>query len=481
MFIKRLYTAVFLLSWMISAFSQTTTEKWIATGQDETMESMTYLYSDILFLVSYRGEQSTTYQEQFTNYSNVLYKSDFNLDFSDSLFIDEIGNYDVLVKDFLKVDNTGILYWAKALEKDTQDEQLCLLWFDENLNLVSSSILGSPDTIEAVSDAILCTNGNLLFVGATSFQALQGDYLLWEFDENLNQVKKVFFEETVEDFPTLLEIPGTQKYHFIVGFNTFQFDSDLNFETQFVFPSDINIHPQPQNKRYNDFDYIKTGLFLSAPIPGSPWEMDMAFSVMDENANVLDTYTFGVQDSTDSPGKLDFITTDTIFFAGTRNISFNPIEDSWVPMYTTNLQGEVLDYKFWGGGGQYSFSDLLAIPTGGYLLAMTRWDYENHPDTITRDIFLVTENYGNPLTEIAENNIKNEILLYPNPGKEFIHISTGERNLYFRLFDINSGLVLEQKFDNDAILETSNLSAGVYIYEILQGSKILKKGKWIKQ
>ncbi len=475
------YIVIIFLFFIISGYSQTTTEKWIATPQDEIMENMTYLYSDILFLVSYRGEQAANYFEKFTNYSNVLYKSDFNLNFSDSLFIDEIDNYDILVKSFLRVDNTGIMYWGKALEKNTQDEQLCLLWFDEDLNLVDNLILGSPDTLEVISDAIMCTNGNLLFAGTTSFQMLQGNYLLWEFDENLNEVKKVFFEETVEDFPTVIEIPGTDKFHFIVGFNTFQFDSDLNYDTTYVFPSDINIHPQPQNKLFNDFDYIKTGLFLSAPIPGSPWEMDMAFSVMDENAAVLNTYTFGIPDSTDSPGKLDFITTDTIFFAGTRNISYNPVEDSWVSLFTTNLQGEVLNHQFWGGGGQYSFSDLLALPDGGFLLAMTKWDYEANPETVTRDLFLVTENYGNPITKTNNPEFKSDITVYPNPGKDIIRISAGIDGLHFKLLDLNLNVVAESDFNGEATINVSLFPKGIYIYEISQESRILNRGKWVKQ
>ncbi len=477
---KLFFLIAFFVLGFFSGFSQTSTQKWISTSQDESMESMTYLYHDILFLVSYRGSQASTYQEQFTNYSNVLYKSDFDLNFSDSLFLDEIDNYDVLVKRFLKVDNTGLLYWGKAMEKDTQDEQLCLLWFDQDLNLVSSSILGSPDTLEVISDAILCTNGNLLFVGATSFEALQGNYILWEFNENLNQIKKVILEETVEGSPTILEIPGTEKYHFIIGFNTFQFDSNLNYEATYVFPSDISIHPQQQNKRFNDLDYIKTGLYLSAPIPGSPWEMDMAFSVMNENASLMETYTFGIPDSTDTPGKLDFITTDTIYYAGTLNLSLNPVEDSWVSLYTTNLQGVVLDYQFWGGGGQYNFSDLLALPEGGFLLAITKWDYEANPTIITHDILLITKNYGNPVTETSDIEISNDILLYPNPGSDRMHITANGYNLHIRLFDINYRVVLEKDFDIKTTLGTSNLSPGIFVYEISQGNKILERGKWVK-
>ncbi len=466
----------------IAVPSQNQIEKWIATPEDEYVESMDYLYFDILFLTVHRGEIAGNYQERFTNYSNMVYKSDFNLEFSDSLYLDEVGDYDVLIKGFLKVDPTGLLFWAKAMEKNTQDEQLCLLWFDESLNLVNSMILGSADTMEVVSDAIVRSNGNLLFVGSTSYEALQGSYILWELDENINEVNKVIFGESVAYDPTIIEIPGTEKFHLFAGFETFQFDSGLNFETQYDFPANINIHPQGQNKLINNFDYIKMGLYISAPIPGSPWEMDMAFNIMDENANVTDTYTFGIPDSIDTPGKLDFVNTDTIYFGGTRNLSNNPVQDSWVSLFTTNLDGEVLEHRFWGGGGQYAFSDLTALPTGGFLLAITRWDYLDFPDEKTRDIRLITENYGNPLT--GKHNItfnRGIFQVYPNPGNNFIQIKGAGEGLHFRLLDIHSRIILETDFDESAEIEINGVPSGLYFYEILKGREVLQTGKWIKQ
>jgi hypothetical protein len=481
LFRKTVFTFLLVFG-TIGVYSQNQVEKWIATPEDEYVESMDYLYFDFLFLTVHRGEVAETYQENFTNYSNVLYKSDFNLEFSDSLLLDEVGDYDVLVKGFLKVDATGLLFWAKALNKNTQDEQLCLLWFDESLNLVNSAIMGSPDSLEVISDVIVRSDGNLLFVGVTSPEALQGSYILWEFDANIDEVKKIIFSESVAYEPTIIEIPGTSKFHLCAGFETFQFDYELNFEILIDFPANINIHPQNQNKLINDFEYLKTGLYISAPIPGSPWEMDLSFSLMDENATVTDTYTFGIPDSIDTPGKLDFINTDTIYYGGTRNLSNNPVQDSWVSLFTTNLQGEVLEHRFWGGGGQYQFSDLSALPTGGFLLAVTRWDYQNFPDGKTRDIRLITENSGNPITGNPDIIFKKDnFQLYPNPGNNYIQIKAVGRGLHFRLLDVHSKIILEADFDETAEIDINRVHSGIYFYEISKGKEILQTGKWIKQ
>ena len=479
---KNLLLVIILVLGAFQLFSQVSFQKWIGSPQDEYVESMSYIYSDFLILTIHRGELAGSYPENFTNYSNVIYKSDFELSFSDSLFLDEIDDYDVLVKGFLKVDSQGLLFWAKAMHKNTQDEQLCLLWFDESLNLVNSLLLGSTDLMEIISDAIVRGNGNLLFVGSTSFEALEGNYILWEFDENINEEKKIIFEEVVAYMPTVIEIPGTDKFHLCAGFETFQFDSELNFETVFDFPATINIHPQNQNKLINDFEYLKLGLFLSAPVPGSPWEMDMAFVRMDENATVTESYTYGIADSIDTPGKFDFINTDTIFFAGTRNLSFNPVQDSWVSLFTTNLQGEILEHQFWGGDGQYGYSGLTALPYGGFLLGITRWDYLAFPDDRTRDVLLITENYGNPTTGLAQhfNNYDN-MQVFPNPGNDMVYVNGAENSLYIRMMDIYSKLVLETGFNETANIDVSHLPVGIYIYEISSGNEIIKTGKWIKQ
>ena len=474
--------AIVFILWSPGLFSQVSFQKWIGTPQDEYVEDISYLYSDFLMLTIHRGELAESYPENFTNYSNVLYKSDFELSFTDSLFLDEIGDYDVLVKGFLKVGSQGLLFWAKAMHKGTQDEQLCLLWFDESLNLVNSLLLGSTDTMEIISDAIVRTNGNLLFVGSTSFEALEGNYILWEFDGDINEVGKIIFEEVVAYMPTVIEIPGTNKFHLFAGFETFQFDSDLSFETVYDFPATINIHPQGQNKLINNFEYLKQGLFLSAPVPGSPWEMDMALAHMDENATVTETYTFGIADSIDTPGKFDFINTDTIFFAGTRNLSFNPVQDSWVSLFTTNLQGEILEHRFWGGSGQYDYSGLTALPYGGFLLGVTRWDYLGFPDARTRDILLVTENYGNPTTGLANQFVNDyNIRVFPNPGNDMVCIEGTGKDFRIRMIDAHSNLVLETGFNETANIDVSQLAIGIYFYEISNGKEIIKTGKWIKQ
>ena len=460
--------------------AQNSYERWISTPEDEYIHRMRYMYGDMFIMVGHRGEYTTNHIEKFFNYRNVIYKSDFELNLTDSLIIDQIDGHEILIQDFIKIDDQGMLFWGQALNIDIMDEQLCFMWLDENLNIVNSEILGDNDLLEVISDGIQSSNGNMLFIGSTSDQVLEGQYLLWQFDENSQEINKVIHNDFVAYDPYLVELPGSSKYHVCSRYTTLQFDADLNFETQYEFNNTINIIPDNQNMLISQNEYIKTGLFLTAPIPGFPWEMDLALTIMDENAEVIDAFTFGIPDSLESVGRMDFVSTDTIYYGGSRNLFYNPPENSWVSLFTTNLDGEELEHRFWGGDGLYTFSDVVAIPNGGFLMASSRWDFVNYPDTIQRDIILVMENYGNPITVYNELSAKTKVDIFPNPGKNVIHINCPFDEYQFILYDEMGNKLVERNLNSQISIPVHQLSSGIYFYIVRQQDRIIQSGKWIK-
>lgn len=475
------YFIFFLLVFIIgNSFSQNTYERWISTAEDEYIHRMNYLYGDMFILTGFRGEYTTNHQEKFFNYSNLIYRVDFELNLTDSLIFDEIDGHEILVQDFIKIDDQGMLYWGNALNTENLDEQLCFIWLDEYLNIVDSEIIGEEDLNEFISDGIQTINGNMLFTGSTSNQVLEGQFILWEFDMNNQEINKVIHEEDVAYFPTLVEIPATSKFHVCSKYTTLQFDADLNYETQYEFNNAINIIPDNQNKLINEDEYLKTGLYLSAPIPGFPWEMDMAMTIINENAEVISDFTLGVADSLESVGRMDFVTTDTIYYGGSRNVIMNPPENSWVSLYTTNLIGEELEYRFWGGDGSCVFSDVVAIPEGGFLMAATRWDFNFNPDPIQRDIMLVIENYGNPVTKIRNQDLLEEIKLFPNPGKNDIFFMGLKEEVQLHFYNEIGNLVINQTIAPESKIPVDDLKRGIYFYQIIKANQIIQSGKWIK-
>jgi len=480
MMFYRLIIIILLYFSLGSLNAQNSYERWISTPEDEYIHRMRYMYGDMFIMVGHRGEYTTDHLEKFFNYRNIIYKSDFELNLNDSLIIDQIDGHEILIQDFIKIDDQGMLFWANALNSDTQDEQLCFIWLDESLNIVTSEIVGEGDLLEVISDGIQCSNGNMLFAGSTSDQVLEGQYLLWEFDENSQEINEVIHNDNVAYMPYLIELPDASKYHVCSRYTTLQFDADLNFETQYEFNNTINIIPDNQNMLISQNEYHKTGLFLTAPVPGFPWEMDLALTIMDENAEVIEAFTFGIPDSLESVGRMDFVSTDTIYYGGSRNLFYNPPENSWVSLFTTNLDGAELEHRFWGGDGLYTFSDVVAIQNGGFLMASGRWDFINYPDTIQRDIMLVMENYGNPITMYSDLSAKAKVGIFPNPGKDVIHIDCPFEEYQFILYDEMGNKLVERNLNSQVYISVHQLTPGIYFYIIRQQNRIVNSGTWVK-
>lgn len=75
-----------------------------------------------------------------------------------------------------------------------------------------------------------------------------------------------------------------------------------------------------------------------------------------------------------------------------------------------------------------------------------------------------------------------DIILFPNPVKDFITIKGLYQKEYSILvFDINSKMIFNQKFNELFTLDTSVISSGIYFYEIKDANNKKNKGKFIKQ
>jgi len=82
---------------------------------------------------------------------------------------------------------------------------------------------------------------------------------------------------------------------------------------------------------------------------------------------------------------------------------------------------------------------------------------------------------------LAETNNVSSFDVFPNPfsDKLLIHTNNNEP-LEVILYDIMSRKIINQKFTNDISLSTVQLSKGIYIYEIKNQSKVIERGKILK-
>jgi hypothetical protein len=154
-------------------------------------------------------------------------------------------------------------------------------------------------------------------------------------------------------------------------------------------------------------------------------------------------------------------------------------------IYITNLQGDTITSRYYGGYGSYDVGYGLATSDGGYLYGIRWFNIETWvpSEPIDWDVILLKVNSEGLIT-----NLKPEIpfeitdfIVYPNPGTDNLKISSGYQNIQLKLFDVQGVLIADRLFNYSISLDTKMLKPGTYFYQILQNKKELKTGKWLKK
>jgi parallel beta-helix repeat protein len=82
---------------------------------------------------------------------------------------------------------------------------------------------------------------------------------------------------------------------------------------------------------------------------------------------------------------------------------------------------------------------------------------------------------------IADFDLQNQIMIYPNPLGDELNVSVNENiNFEIILYDFTSRKLLQKKFINSITLNTEQLSKGLYLYEVRSKDGSYKKGKVVK-
>ena len=88
----------------------------------------------------------------------------------------------------------------------------------------------------------------------------------------------------------------------------------------------------------------------------------------------------------------------------------------------------------------------------------------------------------NPLETSEFNTLDNEIVLFPNPAKDYIYVKGVTQKEYFlKILDSNSKVMLQLKITESQNIDISKLSSGIYFYEVIDSNLIKSKGKFVKK
>ncbi len=237
-------------------------------------------------------------------------------------------------------------------------------------------------------------------------------------------------------------------------------------------------------KKATDSTYYLSGTFDSYG-DGS----DYAIMLLDQNNDCLKISVIGKNDTMDYSGtfqSLDFVDPNKIFLAGTSNISLSGWFSNQHSWYALSSFDSVLNLrwtKYYGGDAYYVLTNVVATKDGGAILVGTRYDYLTQNNQL--DIFLVKVDENGVITNVENQqfNKYHDVIIYPNPGSNYLVIESGQQicGAQFRMISINGKEVIHTSLINRRVkINTQNLSAGTYFWEILLNDRFVESGKWIK-
>ena len=129
-------------------------------------------------------------------------------------------------------------------------------------------------------------------------------------------------------------------------------------------------------------------------------------------------------------------------------------------------------------GSAYGAFTSSATTDGGFIVTGTRYNFnvDNR-----RDIFVLKTD-ADGMVGIDEDNIVDEIEVYPNPGKDVLNIRTGLKDARVEVYDMNGRMVYWQEItENVTLINAEGWPAGTYVWKVVANGMEAESGKWIKE
>lgn len=481
--------------------------------------------SQVLEFDSYKYDEFFSYtipmsDKVFISFSNQYHNSATNEHegFDHQLILDQDGNIllDIVVDSsqcfgnnvgltafYLK--DSFIFHFGYLVSPDTTQRRVILRKTDDNLSLVSDTILNFLNAYIAISDVIW---------DSTAF-LLSGS--LFSPDTSL-----AFIIRITEDFQiiNLFTFPLQMSYWYEMAFYSYH-NGDLNlFITSQFLHNDLmlridrntltimdTLHIRGFNSPYGTYEYKNCyGSFINDSILLTPidvfqevYPLDSLFKLVgwlkwDKDGNILDTLMpFHDTIMADMIGirKTMLMHQDTIVMAYSHNSVWYITSDTSakIALIFADLQGNPLKVTYFGGGDRLLVENLIRFDNGNYLVLAQRVNsFISQPNYSFGLVGYLLNRDGDLLQTIDIPKPGSErVLIYPNPTNGITaiqcDISDTDCVLTYKLFDTQGNLVLTEKpvvKNNGFSMNLSRLSAGLYHFIAYQENGKTWKGKIIK-
>jgi len=179
---------------------------------------------------------------------------------------------------------------------------------------------------------------------------------------------------------------------------------------------------------------------------------------------------------------MDFVLPNEIYVGGNNNLHVWGDYYSPTSYFLTRVDSNLLPQTTWyfGGDMRYTLNSVIASPAGGCVLVGSR---AVTPDLGLTNAYLVIIPPPVPEGEEEPTAESGEILVFPNPGHDWLSVENANRDFTdFEMFDGMGRCI--QKLPLDAArlsIFTAGLSPGLYGYRATNRDGKSVSGKWIKQ
>jgi len=435
----------------------------------------------------------------------------FNLDSLDWNFrggilkFDDYFNYDMYVHgndstyykflDFQVTDDNNYLIGGSVGDNTgwgMQNKTVYFLLLDENLNVLNEAFLPLPEPYKNPSIRMFTNTDGRIY--ATIDEASNGLKGVLELSSGGEILREKLYPNT--GAPIMDIFPGNEPGFYLFRSNPVAWaeggitvvDSDLNFDTTYLFPMSVNgisyrMGTRGNCKWLNDTTYI---LASEGKQPTSPTSDLHIYKINSNHEFLTEPFVIGRDEYYENAANyrcIDWHDPQIIYVAGFVWASNQYATPGFVAVI--NEEFNLLGWKSIGGDYNIGINSLIATPDGRCVMVGSRRDYHAGipHDLDGYIVFLHPEDIITSVVETAGYSNMSDYSLFPNPGTDILNIQTARKGVALHIYDRSGRTVLQQKLDDafHSRIDVSHLPAGFYICQLTDKYGFTEHIKWIKK
>lgn len=482
---KIFFTVLFCFSFVFQTFSQSTFEILFKNPLTQSCSDIYESNDGSFIMVGYIGEQ---YQP--SSYKGIIYRISESGDTLTQTYA--IGDTVMRFARLFKTNDHFIVFGTSAYPPD-YTFNLMVACIDKDLNLLWHKQFEFDGYTDFGNMSVKKVNDGF-YVGGTLTNypiGINGHAYFCRFNSNCDTVRTKILPElgngqNISDFVFSADSSELwiMCYH-VINARGARIVLDTLFNIKRIQDFYESIYPNMNAQWITDSTLLFAGRYNHWVT--SPEDNDIGITITDTSFTNLDFHYLGAQDTLDYPAWdhiFDFNHPDTIFYAGSHNviIDFWPHGVSWIMLGQLNSNLQSRYERYYGGDAYYRAIDLIRTRDGGCMISAIRYDYLTQDQEY--DVLILKLNEQGLITDVDEGlDIPfSNALVYPNPGYNTINVRTSFEKPVFRLFDFSGKIVFsKQLHQRTSKINSSNISAGIYFFQIISNNKVIEKGKWIKR